>query len=62
MLISIQRTNLNVFYFKQGASLKAAENLGIAHARLPIDKYINMKTRKILTINHGNFKLYYKLF
>lgn len=40
--------------FYQGASLKAAESLGIAHAQLPINKYINMQTRKILTVNQGN--------
>ncbi|VVC32922.1 tRNA methyltransferase TRMD/TRM10-type domain,tRNA methyltransferase TRM10-type domain [Cinara cedri] len=36
----------------KGASLEAAENLGLAHARLPIDENIMMKTRKILTIIH----------
>ncbi|KAL5234816.1 hypothetical protein ACI65C_002226 [Semiaphis heraclei] len=36
----------------KGASLKVANNLGIAHARLPINEHINMQTRKILTINH----------
>ncbi|XP_016663408.1 RNA (guanine-9-)-methyltransferase domain-containing protein 2 homolog isoform X1 [Acyrthosiphon pisum] len=36
----------------KGASLKVANDLGIAHARLPIDENINMQTRKILTINH----------
>uniref|UniRef100_A0A2S2P6U2 tRNA (guanine(9)-N(1))-methyltransferase n=1 Tax=Schizaphis graminum TaxID=13262 RepID=A0A2S2P6U2_SCHGA len=36
----------------KGASLKIANDLGIAHARLPIDEHINMQTRKILTINH----------
>lgn len=40
--------------FYQGASLKEAESLGIAHAQLPITKFINMQTRKILTINQGN--------
>ncbi|XP_027853931.2 tRNA methyltransferase 10 homolog A [Aphis gossypii] len=36
----------------KGASLKIANDLGVAHARLPIDENINMQTRKILTINH----------
>ncbi|XP_050543459.1 tRNA methyltransferase 10 homolog A [Daktulosphaira vitifoliae] len=36
----------------KGASLNHAEQLGISHARLPINEYIDMKTRKILTINH----------
>lgn len=36
----------------KGVSLKVANELGIAHARLPIDEHINMQTRKILTINH----------
>ncbi|XP_050434569.1 tRNA methyltransferase 10 homolog A [Adelges cooleyi] len=36
----------------KGASLKVAESLGVAHARLPITENIDMKTRKILTINH----------
>ncbi len=26
---------------------------GIAHAQLPIGQYLQMKTRKVLTINHG---------
>ncbi len=25
---------------------------GVAHARLPIDEYVQMKTRKVLTIDH----------
>ncbi|NP_001280413.1 uncharacterized protein LOC100164020 [Acyrthosiphon pisum] len=41
----------------KGVSLKVANDLGIAHARLPIDEHITMKTRKmqtrtILSINH----------
>lgn len=28
--------------------------MGIAHAQLPINKYVKMQTRKILTVNQGN--------
>merc|ERR1719309_939544 len=36
----------------KGICLKKAEELGIKHARLPIDEYINMKTRHVLAVNH----------
>ncbi|CAD0196754.1 unnamed protein product [Chrysodeixis includens] len=36
----------------KGLCLKIAEEQGIRHAQLPLDKYINMKTRKVLTIDH----------
>ena len=29
-----------------------AVSRGIAHARLPIDEFLEMKTRKVLTVNH----------
>ncbi|XP_072943954.1 tRNA methyltransferase 10 homolog A isoform X2 [Epargyreus clarus] len=35
-----------------GLCLKVAEEQGIRHAQLPLGKYINMKTRKVLTIDH----------
>ena len=31
---------------------KLAVEKGVAHARLPIDQFIKMKTRKVLTIDH----------
>jgi len=36
----------------KGICLKTAQQLGISHGRLPIDKYVNMKTRHILAVNH----------
>ncbi|XP_059140442.1 tRNA methyltransferase 10 homolog A-like [Physella acuta] len=36
----------------KGLCLKIAEEKGIAHAQLPISDYLNMKTRKVLAINH----------
>lgn len=35
---------------------KKATELGITNARLPIDRYIDMKTRSVLTINQGKTK------
>lgn len=50
---------MNVFFFYfQGLCHKIAEEQGIRHGQLPLDKYINMKTRKVLTIDHGNYFLY----
>lgn len=48
-------TNIKIFIFTQGVSLKVANELGVDHARLPIDEHITMQTSKILTINHGNY-------
>ena len=31
---------------------KLAVDKGVAHARLPIDEFIKMKTRKVLTVDH----------
>lgn len=36
----------------KGLCHKTAEDFGIAHAQLPIDEYLDMKTRKVLAINH----------
>ena len=36
----------------KGLCHQKAEEKGITTARLPIDEYINMKTRKVLTVNH----------
>jgi len=36
----------------KGICLQKAQELGISHARLPIDKYVCMKTRHILAVNH----------
>ena len=31
---------------------KLALEKGVAHARLPIDEFVKMKTRKVLTVDH----------
>ncbi|CDW58660.1 zinc phosphodiesterase ELAC protein 2 [Trichuris trichiura] len=36
----------------KGKCLDVAESNGIAHARLPIEEHMNLKTRRVLTINH----------
>lgn len=34
-------------------TLNKAEELNIAHARLPLDDFVKMSSRKVLTVNHG---------
>lgn len=41
----------------QGLCHRLAVEKGIAHAQLPISDYIDMKTRKVLAINHGRWNL-----
>ena len=37
----------------KGLCYQEAQKYNISHARLPIGKYIEMASRKVLTINHG---------
>ncbi|KAK5985235.1 RNA (Guanine-9-)-methyltransferase domain-containing protein 2 [Trichostrongylus colubriformis] len=37
---------------QKGLCLEHAVKFGYGHARLPIDEFVQMKTRKVLTINH----------
>lgn len=39
----------------KGLTFKQATEEGLRTARLPIDKYLEMKTRKVLTVNQGRF-------
>jgi len=32
---------------------KLAIEAGVGHGRLPLDKFLQMKARKVLTIDHG---------
>ncbi|XP_053626083.1 tRNA methyltransferase 10 homolog A isoform X2 [Plodia interpunctella] len=41
----------------KGLCHKIAVEQGIRHGQLPLDKYVNMKTRKVLTIDHGKYCL-----
>ncbi|XP_037093935.1 tRNA methyltransferase 10 homolog A-like [Pollicipes pollicipes] len=36
----------------KGLCLRRAEEAGLSHARLPIDQFVQMRTRKVLTIDH----------
>lgn len=40
-------------HYLQGLCYKIAVEQGIRHGQLPLAKYVNMKTRKVLTIDHG---------
>jgi tRNA (guanine9-N1)-methyltransferase len=37
----------------KGFCYEKARKLGVAHARLPLSENIDIKTRTVLTINHG---------
>ena len=39
----------------QGYCYRKAEELGIHHAQLPISKFIEMNSRKVLAVNHGTY-------
>lgn len=36
----------------KGLCYSLAKDAGISHARLPIDEFVNLKTRKVLSIDH----------
>ena len=36
----------------KGLCYKLAKEAGVAHARLPLDKHVDLKTRRVLTIDH----------
>ncbi|VDI70122.1 tRNA (guanine9-N1)-methyltransferase [Mytilus galloprovincialis] len=38
----------------KGMCHQLAVEQGMLHAQLPIGQYIEMKSRKVLTVNHGN--------
>lgn len=40
-------------YFVQGLCHQIAQEKGISHGQLPIGEFLEMKTRKVLTIDHG---------
>lgn len=43
----------------KGLSLDRAEKKSLKTARLPLNEYISMKTRTVLTIVHGKFKFFF---
>lgn len=44
---------LIIYLALQGLCHALAVEKGVSHAQLPISEYLDMKTRKVLTINHG---------
>lgn len=44
--------SLTMLFF-QGLCHEMAVEKGMQHAQLPIGQYIEMKSRRILTVNHG---------
>lgn len=44
---------LKIIVYFQGKTLNLANEQGISHAQLPIGEYLEMTTRRVLTINHG---------
>lgn len=45
---------LHLCFSLKGICHKLAVSNGIKHARLPLDKFLEMKARKVLTVDHGN--------
>ena len=43
---------LSFFLYCLGVCHSSAVERGFTHARLPIDEFMDMKTRKVLTVNH----------
>ncbi len=37
----------------QGFTFGRAQELGIAHAQLPLGSFVKMNSRKVLAVNHG---------
>jgi hypothetical protein len=46
----------------QGLCHQLAEEKGLSHAQLPLDQFLKMSTRKVLTINHGQLLLFFFFF
>lgn len=44
------------FCVMQGLCHQIAQDKGISHGQLPIGEFLEMKTRKILTIDHGKWR------
>jgi tRNA (guanine9-N1)-methyltransferase len=40
----------------QGICHQIAQEKGISHGKLPIEEFLEMKTRKVLTIDHGKYR------
>lgn len=51
--------NFDMDYTYTKTNTYLLSDLGLRHARLPLDQHIVIKTRTILTINHGSTNLYY---